>query len=369
MTNEGPEHGWWLRPSELVREILQHACEPGVTARYRLADTVLEVDSNYGRVLELLRLHWDDCALPDASGLDGMHIRSSVRVGSRPDLALVSFEGSKEADGSVMAASRFQHLLSRRNSETLSPVSGWTLAHIRRSPRPFMTRCGHEALIDLSQEPLQKTPGFLHRYLLSAALSTQRNLLIVHAASVRIGGTGVLLMGPSASGKTTVSFALAARGHSLLSEEIAAIRLGPELLLPIRRTAGIRRGPRAKAVSERLEGRHWETEILQDGTERRLVRTGEVFPDNQASPTKLGCAFYLRGFAGRASVERIFPASPDALMQRLSGDTMAVSGVTPARRVMKLFTLLDMLSRRRCYFIDVGPPEETAELVERTVQQ
>jgi hypothetical protein len=36
---------------------------------------------------------------------------------------------------------------------------------------------------------------------------------------------------------------------------------------------------------------------------------------------------------------------------------------------MKLFTLLELLSRRRCYFVDVGPPEETAELVERMVRQ
>jgi hypothetical protein len=320
--------------------------------------------------LELLRLHWDDCAIPAPSVPECVHIRCSVRVGARPDLALVSFAGSKEADGSVMAAGRFQHLLTRRNSETLSPVSGWSLAHIRGSPRPFMTRCGYEALVDLSQEPLQPTPGFLHRYLLNAAVSTQSNMVFVHAASACIGGTGVLLMGPSAAGKTTVAFALAARGHSLLSEEIAAIRLGPELLLPIRRTAGIRRGPRARAVSDRLEGRHWEIEILRDGTERMLVRTGELFPENRASPAKLGCAFYLRGFADRASVERIFAsASPDVLMQRLSGDTMAVSGVTPARRVMKLFTLRELLSRRPCYFIDVGPPEETAELVERVVQQ
>jgi hypothetical protein len=229
-----------------------------------------------------------------------------------------------------------------------------------------MARCGYESLVDLSQEPLQHTPGFLHRYLLNAAVSTQRSVLFVHAASIGINGTGVLLMGPAASGKTTVSFALASRGHALLGDEMAGIRLGSELLLPVRRTAGIRRGPRARAVADRLEGRHWPTEILREGTERMLVRAGELFPDTGVGPTKLGCVFHLRGFADQAAVHRVVPRE---LRDRLAEDAIAVTGVTPAHRLMRLLTLLDLLSRRRCYSLDVGPPEETAALVERTVEQ
>lgn len=363
-----PEHEWWLRAPLLVREIRQRAPGPGTIARYQCGDALLEVDSNYGRVLDLLRLHWADCAAPAPWAGHGVRIRGSVRIAEPKSLALVSFRGSEEADGSAMAADRFRLLRARRHSEAPSPVPGWTLAWIAGASRPFMTACGYEALVDLSQEPLQPTPGFLHRYLLNAAVSTQRNVLFVHAASIGINGTGVLLMGPAASGKTTVAFALASRGHALLGDEMAGIRLGSELLLPIRRTAGIRRGPRARTVAERLEGRHWPTEILQDGTERMLVRAGTLFPDTGVAPTKLGCAFHLRGFADRAAVHEVFPSARDrGILERFAQDAIAVYGVTPGQRLMRLLTLVNLLSTRRCYALDVGPPEETAALVEWTV--
>jgi hypothetical protein len=362
------ETDWWLRAPDLVREIFRQSPGPGTVVRYQLADALLELDSNYRRVLDLIRTHFGDCEAPVSWARDGIRIRCSVRVGDCSVLALVSFAGSQEADGTSMAADRFKYLLGRRHAEGPSPVPGWTLARIRWSSRPFMTRRGYEALIDLSQEPLQHTPGFVHRYVLNATLSTQRDLLFVHAASVNIHGTGVLLMGPAASGKTTVAFALASRGHPLLGEEMAGIRLGSEEVVPIRRTAGIRRGPRARAVAERLEGRHWETEILQEGTERMLVRAGELFPDTGVAPTRLGCAFYLRRLANRVAVERFSPSMTHRVFwQRLSEDAIAVSGASPGRRLMRLFTLMELLSRRRCYFLDVGPPEETAALVEQTV--
>lgn len=364
-----PEHEWWLRPSALAAEILQRPHKPAVTVRYRLADALLEVDSDYERVLYLLQLHWDDCATstPCTEGL--VYVRSSIRMGDHSSLALVSFEGSREADGSLMPASRFQHLLSRRNSEAASPIAGWSLAHVRGSSRPFMTRSGHHALIDVSLEPLQPTPGLVHRYLLAAAVSAQSNRMFVHAAAVAINGACALLMGPAASGKTTVSFALAVRGHVLLSDEMSAIRPEQELVLPLRRTPGIRRGPRAKAVASRLEGRSWPTEVIQDGTERMLVRAGEIFPGTPA-PAKLGCAFYLSGFAERASVRRIDPTTErERLMRRLCDDPIGVYGVTPGRRLVKLLALLDLLSNRPCYFLEIGAPEETAELIERTVQR
>jgi len=141
-------------------------------------------------------------------------------------------------------------------------------------------------------------------------------------------------------------------------------------MLPLRRTAGIRKGPRAKDIARRLEGRTWPTEVLQDGTERMLVRAGEIFPDAPATAAKLGCAFYLSGFANRASVSRMDPATrPERLMRGLHGDSMAVYGVTPGHRLVRLLKLLDLLSSRPCYFLEVGAPEETAELIERTVRR
>ena len=49
--------------------------------------------------------------------------------------------------------------------------------------------------------------------------------LPLHAAAVAIGGRGVLLAGPSRSGKTTLAGALAATGHRLLAEDTSRVSL------------------------------------------------------------------------------------------------------------------------------------------------
>jgi hypothetical protein len=46
---------------------------------------------------------------------------------------------------------------------------------------------------------------------------------ILHAASLVIAGTTIVLAGPSGAGKTTLTLALSARGAEILSEEIVAI--------------------------------------------------------------------------------------------------------------------------------------------------
>jgi hypothetical protein len=353
-----------------VREIPRQATTPGITARYRHGSALLEVDSNYARVLDLLRIHWGDCAVPVSQAQhSGSHIRCLVRVGESPHLALVSLQGSRGADGAAIPPDSLKPLLAKRHSEAASPLPGWSLAFLPRAPRPFMTRAGYDALMDLSQEPLQPTPGFLHRYLLNAAVASQADMLFVHAASLDIGGAGTLFMGPAASGKTTVAFALAARGHAVLGDEMAGIHLASERLVPVRRTPGIRSGPRAAAVDERLAGRRWDDEVLQDGTPRTLARISELFPETAAAPAQLRCAFYLRRLGQRAAMEAVAPsARRGALLELISGDPMGVYATSPGRRMLKLLTLVQLLTARRCYLLDVGGPEETAALVEETVR-
>lgn len=61
----------------------------------------------------------------------------------------------------------------------------------------------------------------------------QRGLLPLHATIVDVGGTVVAVGGHSGSGKSTTALALAARGHVLLTDDIAAVELrddGPWVL-------------------------------------------------------------------------------------------------------------------------------------------
>jgi serine kinase of HPr protein (carbohydrate metabolism regulator) len=64
-------------------------------------------------------------------------------------------------------------------------------------------------------------------------------MLPIHGASLQIGAAGVVLVGASHSGKTTTSLHLAARGHTLLGDEIALIRLATGAAGPLRPGAGV----------------------------------------------------------------------------------------------------------------------------------
>jgi serine kinase of HPr protein (carbohydrate metabolism regulator) len=55
-------------------------------------------------------------------------------------------------------------------------------------------------------------------------------------------GQGLLLVGPKGSGKTTISLALAARGHDFLGDEMAGVRIGSLELVPVRRSLAVRDG-------------------------------------------------------------------------------------------------------------------------------
>lgn len=60
-------------------------------------------------------------------------------------------------------------------------------------------------------------------------LTLLRNLLPLHASSVRMGQSAVCFTGHSGAGKSTLAAALACRGHALLSDDVCAIDLsGPK---------------------------------------------------------------------------------------------------------------------------------------------
>jgi hypothetical protein len=224
-------------------------------------------------------------------------------------------------------------------------------------------------ILDLLEEPREFPPGFLLNYLVSAMMAIQRDVLFVHAGSMAVGGRGVILMGHGGAGKTTVSLALASRGHGFLGDNVACIRKGSRELLPFRRSAAIKPGPRARAVEAVLTDHVRETVRLPNGRTSVLVDVGDLWPASTAGVTPLRAAFCLRRFAERPAVEPFIPSMTETrFLERLSIDATGVFGVSPAQRMMQVFKLMETLATVRCYFLDVGEAEATAELVEKTVR-
>lgn len=67
----------------------------------------------------------------------------------------------------------------------------------------------------------------LERYVLTAGLATvltQRGALVLHANAIEIESKAVLILGGSGAGKSTTAAALVGRGHTVLSDDVAAVR-------------------------------------------------------------------------------------------------------------------------------------------------
>jgi hypothetical protein len=260
----------------------------------------------------------------------------------------------------------FQHLYRAQYFMVDSPVSGWRITYgSKHATRPFLATRGFDFLLDPREEPPGLPPGFLLTHILSAVIGLQRDVLFVHAASVGIHGTGVLLMGHGGAGKTTLSLALATRGHAFLGDNQACVRIRSRELLPFPRSASIKPGPRARAVDELLKRTSHETIVLPGG--RTVILTRIPSPNVSALP--FGGFFYLRRIADRPMLEPFTPAMTDgAFLSQLTSDPMAVFGVSPSRRLMGVMVLMGMLSEVPCRFVDAGTPEETAALIERTME-
>lgn len=108
------------------------------------------------------------------------------------------------------------------------------LGFYSRTEGRFLYRGGREVFLD--PDPAMH-PSVLRLYILGAALNIalqQRGLWVFHASVVCIKGRAVAFMGHQHAGKTTMAAALHRRGHTLLSDDVLAIRMtedGP-LALP-----------------------------------------------------------------------------------------------------------------------------------------
>ena len=89
----------------------------------------------------------------------------------------------------------------------------------------FHIRGGREIVVD----PLPDADPFLLRTVLQgrlmAYLLRQRGCLPLHASAVAIDGRAILFLGESGAGKSTTAAAFYSRGHSVLGDDVGAVRV------------------------------------------------------------------------------------------------------------------------------------------------
>jgi hypothetical protein len=195
----------------------------------------------------------------------------------------------------------------------------------------------------------------------NVAFAIQPDVFFFHAASVAIHGRGVMFAGAKCAGKSTLSLALAARNHTLLGDEMAAVRISSNELLPLQRAASIREGVRSAPVDARLRDVPSFEERYPDGSRRLRIRMSELFPSSAPVPVPLRAIVFLRSFAAEARAERFTPSFADSTLLQPLGASWQDG--------MRRFRLIRLLSTVPCHHLDAAAPDATAEFIERLVEE
>jgi hypothetical protein len=245
----------------------------------------------------------------------------------------------------------------------LMPVKpdGWSLLRAaNESQTPVLAFKGEYIVADW-RHAWQLVIG---HYVLANAMRLQPEVCFFHGATVALEKGGIMLGGDKGAGKTTLSLALADRGHGFMADEYAAIEAETGSILPIRRAVSIRRGPQTLGVERYFSEHDGEVEVLPDGSTRRRVAVGKMFPQQPKVGSKLTHAFFLVGF-GEVPEAKVVELGVEHLhlMSPLIG---SLWGQPVAHRVLMF---LRIFSRVPCYLLTVGgTPAETAKYLEDIVE-
>lgn len=180
-----------------------------------------------------------------------------------------------------------------------------------------------------------------------------------HAASLDLDGRGVMLIGPKGSGKSTISLALAMRGHTLYGDETAIFDPATQTILPMCRPVGIKPGPRSRAVEHSL--RALDRSPDEDGMLR--IPAELLVPRMAVEPAPLHDVIFLAGFGEEPAMERISPGREElSAMQPLRSSESLVPST------LQVFELIRLLGSVHCYTVRAAGPDATAELIEEKLK-
>ena len=357
--------GCWEPITALVRDATERLRQNPRTAWFRIGDALLEFVSDHDALLEQLDAFYGDCRdSPPASGDAGIRCLATVLPGSR--LVCLSFEGPQVPDPLESARSAQRMVRRPQYVEVAGPMPGWRwLVRTEEENRFLIAGNGRTVLVNLEEADAE----FVAECIVGVVQRAQTGVLFLHAASVGIAGAGALLIGPSRGGKSATALTLAWRGHAFLGDDVAAVRLAAQELLPFRKSAGLREGPLARVLCDRLPPARLEAAGIRRGQPRTLVRVSELFPASATGPLPLRFAFLLDGFADRTTIT---PYRAELLdvgrLRSVATETSSAWGISPARDLMNFLVVIDLLSRLRCYRLRLGPPEESAGFIEAAVE-
>lgn len=346
---------------KLVREATERRPRSPVTSWFRFGDAFLEVVSDHVPLLQELDAFYGDCGVPEPPP-DGFRIRCTASVLPGLPLLSLSFDGPRQPDLIEVALGPYRFRRRQHYVEAPGTVPGWRLLVNRDADnRLLVATNGRVGLVNLDEAPAE----FVLDWIVSAVVSVQPGVLFLHAASVGVGGSGALLIGPTGGGKSTTALAVAGRGHAFLGDDVAATRLATRELLPFPKSAGLREGSQARSLERQVRACRHLLATNRDGIRRTLVRVSDLFPWSVSGPLPLRFAFVLDGLADRAAISAFRPGLGELpRLKPMVTEFSAAWGLSPGRDLMLFLSVVNLLSGLPCHLVQRGSPEETARVIE-----
>lgn len=349
---------FWSHPGHLRQLAKPCAAQPTPSHYYRFARGGLCLTCDDLQFADRFRLLFAECVASEAE-LSGFQVFSvGVATHDASNTSVISLDANESVDYSAFILELFPE----RNLQRVpgQAPAGWRFLGESGGSEPVIAVSGSQLMVDRSY-PWQ---AIVAQFAVSNVMRLQRDVRFFHAATVGVGNHGVFIAGAKGSGKTTLSLALAARFHAFLGDEYAAVCVRTGALLPFRRAVSIRPGARAAKVEARLQGMNPLTDKTEDGLNRVRLSVGELFPEAAARSVNLSHCFFLRGFQQRPGVVEFSPGNADLpLLQPL------LASLWSQRRGLLVLDFLRLFSQARCFYLNAGgTPDETAELIERVVE-
>ncbi len=302
--------------------------------RFRIGDALLELDSDDEALNNRFAEIYRECSVPVDPGEP---VLVTCRIRTTGTTVDIGFDDPELLDVPRFAGACFpgQAIPVRCSADGRALSAGVTDAW-----RPFVA--------NLAVSRLQRL---------------QRHVTFFHAATAVVNGRGLMACGPKRSGKTTLGMALAARGHDLFGDELAAVRHAGPAIVPVRRSLAVREGPALPAARSALEASRPDIEIFPDGEPRQRAAIAALYPPPAQAAAPLTTLLLLRSFAATPVATPV--ETPGAVMKALTPLAASLWERTPGAMTMQL---LRLLSGARAWWIDAGPVENTVELVERLME-
>jgi hypothetical protein len=231
----------------------------------------------------------------------GLNISSAIRL---PDLLI----GSAPADVSIRLGEITDAHLNEFKDSRIFENPGVKVRVSRRGMffewnklGKVLVRDGWEVIVQSDQETLEDD---WHPFLTGPVLAVllhQRGFFVLHASAVEVFGTTLVFMGAKGEGKSTLAGCLKAKGHRLISDDIAPVSFAG------RASRTIPGFPRIKLYDDSISAigaRPLDYPTIHRFVEKRSFQFNEPFC---TAPVRLQGAFILSA-AETVEIEKMNPA-------------------------------------------------------------